>query len=339
MNRNYFTFLFGAAVLLTNSSIVAQTVIKFTDQSCKENCDAIKNLSNVTSSQNTYLNFSIDGIKKIELKPTEVLMVELKFYDESSSFEKLSILAKQNDNGVIVGESLILPSSSNSSLNVNTIYNNEFNFRIIERLKSQNGGNLKLHIEKYSIMVYDKLKKQNVTMDYGVLQEDLERFKQFINVGTSYEIKKYPAIKINCESKYPFDEMSKMIENEIKKKKETLYLELANNTSAPQEYKLNNFNGIESEITKDEATKILNNYFNESQYNVLNISKRSNEVFIEKEMNGIPKYKWFYINVYLQGPKGNCGYAPVTLKSHYLNNGNYADWKVDVYQYTACTCE
>jgi hypothetical protein len=37
---------------------------------------------------------------------------------------------------------------------------NEFNYRIIERLKSQNGGNLKLHIEKYSIRVYDIIKRQ-----------------------------------------------------------------------------------------------------------------------------------------------------------------------------------
>lgn len=339
MKRNYFTYLFGAALLLNNLNILAQTVIKFTDQSCKENCDAIKNLSSATSSQNIYLNFSIDGIKKIELKPSEVLMVEFKFYDEASSFEELAILAKQNDNNIIVGESILLPSSSSSAIIVNTIYTNEFNNRLIERLKSQNGGNLKLHIEKYSIIVYDKLKKQQVIMDYGVYQEDLERFKQFINVGTTFDIKKYPTIKINCESNYPFDEMRNKIENEIKNKKESLYIELANNTAAPQEYKLNNFNGIGSEISKEVATKILKDYFNESEYKVLKISKRSNEVFIEKEMNGNPKYKWFYINVYLQGPKGNCGYAPVTMKSHHLGGGKYADWKVDVYQYTACTCE
>ena len=339
MKSNFFFLLFGAALLLCNSSIIAQTVIKFTDQSCKENCAEIKGLSSVTSSQNTYLNFSIDGISKIELKPTEVLMVEFKFYEESSSFEKLSILAKQNDNGIIVGESLMLPSSSNTSLDVNTIYTNEFNYHIINRFKSQNGGSLKLQIEKYSIMVYDKLKQRNVTMDFGVDQEDLDRFKQFVNVGTSFDLKKYPILKITCESNYPFDNMSKMIETEIKKKKESIYLDIANSTAAPNDYTLNDFDGIGSEITKEEATKVLNDYFNESEYNVLYISKRSGQVFIENEITGIPKYKWFYINVYLQSPDGKCGYAPVTMKSHYLGSGNYADWKVDVYKYTDCICE
>lgn len=339
MKSNYFFLLFGAAVLLGNSSIIAQTVIKFTDQSCKENCAEIKGLSSVTSSQNTYLNFSIDGISKIELKPTEVLMVEFKFYEETSSFEKLSVLAKQNDKGFIVGECLMLPSSSNTSLDVNTIYTNEFNYHIINRFKSQNGGSLKLQIEKYSIMVYDKLKQTNVTMDFGVGQEDIERFKQFINVGTSFDLKKYPIVKITCEANYPFDKISKMIETEIKKKKESIYLEVANSTAAPKEYTLDNFDGIGSEITKEEATEVLKDYFNESEYNVLYVSKRSGQVFIEKEVTGIPKYKWFYINVYLQSPNGNCGYAPVTMKSHYLGGGNYDDWKVDVYKYTDCTCE
>jgi hypothetical protein len=339
MKNQCLTFLLGATLLLTNTKTLAQTVIKFTDQSCIENCDAIKSLSSATTNKDMFLNFSIDGIKKIVLKSSEVLMVEFNFYDESSSFEKISILAKQDDKNLIVGESILLPNSSSSSIEVNTIYNNEFNYRIIERLKSQNGGNLKLHIEKYSIRVYDRIKKQLVTMDYGVPQEDLERFKQFVNVGTSFEIKKYPSLKINCESNYPFDEISSKIENEIELKKENLYQELANITPAPQDYKLNNFNGIGNEFSKEVASKVLSEYFGESKYKVLQISKSSNEIEIEKELNGIPKYKWFYIKVYLQGPKGNCGYAPVTMKSVYLGNGKYGDWIVDVYKYVACACE
>ncbi|MBL7920447.1 MAG: hypothetical protein JNJ40_09040 [Bacteroidia bacterium] len=339
MKHQCLTFLLATTLILTNSKTLAQTVIKFIDQSCKENCDAIKSLSSGTTNKDIFLNFSIEGIKKIALKPSEVLMVEFNFYDESSSFEKINILAKQNDKGLIIGESILLPSSISSSIEVNTIYNNEFNYKIIERLKSQNGGSLKLHIEKYSIRVYDIIKKQQVTMDYGVQQEDLERFKQFINIGTSFEIKKHPTLKINCESGYKFDEISSKIENEIKLKNEKLYQDLANNTPAPQEYKLNNFNGIGNEISKEVASKVISEYFGESKYKVLKISKSSNEIEIEKELNGIPKYKWFYIKVYIQGPKGNCGYAPVTMKSIYLGNGKYGDWKVDVYKYTACTCE
>jgi hypothetical protein len=339
MKHQCLTFLLGAILILTNSKTSAQTVIKFTDQSCKENCDAIKSLSSATTKQDIFLNFSIEGIKKIALKPSEVLMVEFNFFDESSSFEKISILAKQNDKNLITGESILLPNSSSSSIEVNTIYNNEFNYRIIERLKSQNGGNLKLHIEKYSIIVYDRIKRQRVTMDFGVSEEDLERFKQFAGVGTSFEIKKYPTLKINCESNYPFDEISSKIENEIKLKVENLYQELANITPAPQDYRLNNFNGIENEISKEVASKVLSEYFGESKYKVFKISKSSNEIEIEKELNGIPKYKWFFIKVFIQGPKGNCGFAPVTMKSIYLGNGKYGDWKVDVYKYTACACE
>lgn len=339
MKRQYLTFILGAALILTNSKTSAQTVIKFTDQPCKENCDVIKNLSAATTIKDIFLNFSIGGIQKIALKPSEVLMVEFNFYDESSSFEEICILAKQDDKNLIVGESILLPNSSSSSIEVNTIYDNEFNYRIIERLKSQNGGNLKLHIEKYSIRVYDIIKRQQVTMDFGVFQEDLERFKQFVNIGTSFEIKKYPTLKINCESNYPFDQISSKIENEIKLKKEKLYKELANVTPAPQSYKLDNFNGIGNEISRELASKVLSDHFGESKYKVLKISKSSNEIEVEKELNGIPKYKWFFINVYIQGPKGNCGYTGVTMKSIYLGNGKYADWKVDTYEYTACACE
>jgi hypothetical protein len=123
--------------------------------------------------------------------------------------------------------------------------------------------------------VYDRIKRQQVTMDFGVLQEDLERFKQFAGVGTSFEIKKYPTLKINCESNYPFDEISSKIENEIKLKVENLYQELANITPAPQDYRLNNFNGIENEISKEVASKVLSEYFGESKYKVLKISKSS----------------------------------------------------------------
>lgn len=339
MKRQYLTFILGAALLLTNSKISAQTVIKFTDEPCKENCDVIKNISTATTNKDIFLNFSIGGIQKIALKPSEVLMVEFNFYDESSSFEEICILAKQDDKNLIVGESILLPNSSSSSIEVNTIYENELNYRIIERLKSQNGGSLKLHIEKYSIRVYDIIKRQQVNMDFGVFQEDLERFKQFINIGTSFEIKKYPTLKINCESNYPFDELRSKIENEIKLKKEKMYQDLANITPAPQSYTLDNFNGIGNEISREHAFKVLSDHFGESKYKVLKISKSSNEIELEKELNGIPKYKWFFINVNIQGPKGNCGYAGVTMKSIYLGNGKYADWKVDTYEYTACACE
>ena len=86
MKHQFLTFLLGAILILTNSKTSAQTVIKFTDQSCKENCDAIKSLSSATTNKDMFLNFSIDGIKKIALKSSEVLMVEFNFYDESSSF-------------------------------------------------------------------------------------------------------------------------------------------------------------------------------------------------------------------------------------------------------------
>jgi hypothetical protein len=38
MKNQCLTFLLGATLLLANSKTLAQTVIKFTDQSCKENC-------------------------------------------------------------------------------------------------------------------------------------------------------------------------------------------------------------------------------------------------------------------------------------------------------------
>jgi hypothetical protein len=125
MKRQYLTFILGAALLLTNSKTSAQTVIKFNDQSCKENCDVIKNLSTATTNKDIFLNFSIGGIQKIALKPSEVLMVEFNFYDESSSFEEICILAKQDDKNLIVGESILLPNSNSSSIEVNTIYGNE----------------------------------------------------------------------------------------------------------------------------------------------------------------------------------------------------------------------
>jgi hypothetical protein len=58
MKQQCLTFLLGATLLLTNSKTLAQTVIKFTDQSCKENCDAIKSLSSATTNKDIFLNFS-----------------------------------------------------------------------------------------------------------------------------------------------------------------------------------------------------------------------------------------------------------------------------------------
>lgn len=337
--KNYFSKIILGAFIFSSTMSIGQTSIKFLDQPCIENCSSLKSINTFKSNQSSYINFSIDGIKKIALKPTEVLMIKFKFYEELSSFEEFTVLAKQNENGIIHGESLLLGSTNQTNYEVNTIFNKEFNFRLLEKLKNQSGGNLKLHIEKYFVMVYDVLKQSFVSIDYGVYQEDIERFKQFINIGSSFDLNKYPSIKLQCESSFPFDEINNKTEVAIRTKKEILYNNLANKTTAPKEFLLNDFNGISGEITREIASKTLNTYFNSNQYNVLKISKNSNQVNIEKGMNEIPKYKWFYIFVFLKDNTGKCGYAPVTMKSDYQGGGKYANWRVDLYKWTSCPCE
>lgn len=338
MNMYKNKFVFGVLIFIClTANVFSQATIKFLDQPCSENCNALKSLSSFKN-QACFINFSIEGISKIELKPSEILMVKFKFFEESSSFEEFSVLAKQNEKGIITGESILMPNATDTDLKVNTIYKNEFNFRLLEKLKSLAGSSLKLHIEKYSIFVYDIVKKRFVTMDFGVQQEDMARFKQFINVGTSYDLNKYPTLKLQYDAAYPYDEMSKKVESAIQEKSEILYNDLTTVTSAPKEYTTNDFNGISGEVTREDASKILHDYFKKSNYSVSKISQKSNQAFIEKESNGTPKYKWFYLLVLLRDNSGKCGYAPVTMKADYQGAGKYSNWRVDVYKWTTCPC-
>ena len=334
-------FIKIALVTVIHFSVIhlfGQTSIKFLDQSCSENCNTIKGINNFKN-QASYINFNIEGIKKIELRATEILMVKFKFFEETSSFEELTVIAKQSEQGTIVGESILVPATTDADLKVNTIFNNEFNKRLLEKIKSLSGASIKLHIEKYSILVYDILKKRFVTLDYGVQQEDQERFKQFINVGASYDLNKYPSAKFQYEATYPYDEISNKLESAIKAKSDALYNELANKTSAPKEYTLNDFDGISGEITRDIASKTLTDYFKNNNYSVSKISKKSTQVFVEKGANEIPKYKWFYIFVLLKDNSGKCGYAPVTMKADYQGGSKYGNWRVDTYKWTTCPWE
>lgn len=335
--------ILATIAFLLNTNLSSQENIRFSTAPIIE-----KDLSNTAPVLNfkkneaVFINFSINKFKKIELKSTERLLLVFKFYEDIQPFEEFSVLASQDENGLIYGNGMVLPSNDENANNeVNTIYSNEFNWRLIDKaqnLSSNGTKKWKLKLDNYKVSVYDVVKKRLVAIDFGVDADNISRFSQFSS-GSKFELKKAINLNLELDPAFPYEKMKSKTDQSIKNSLEKMYQDLTNNIAAPSEYLTDDFNGINDEIDRATTEKLLIAFLSSNNQTLLKTSTKSTKVFVEKDQKGNPKYKWFYVFFYAKSKSGKCAYGSLTIRADHQGGGKYGAWRGDTNKTTECSCQ
>ena len=338
------TFLL-AIISFYSCMAISQDLLRFTSTPITTN-----DLSSVTSSKSftatdpIFFAFELHSIQKMNLHAHESILIAFKVLDNGiQPIEEYKVLATQDENGVVRGKGVILPQENNKeSYEVNTIYKDDFHYRFLEKMKSvsEQKTKWKLGIDEFRVSIYDNLKKRAITIDFGVMSEDVTRFPQFANkMQPIFALKKPASFTMEISKNYPFDKMIEKTNEIATSLKDSMYNQLSGETKAPEDFLSDDFVGYENEIMREEVEKLVTKFFDGTAYAWTKLSYFSNVVNIDKNDIGIPNYKYFYLGFYAKKDDGKCAYGTITIRADYLGAGAYGNYKTDTYKLTDCKCE
>lgn len=337
------TLIASLVLFLISATSISQNYIRFSNVPVTEkDLSKVASVSSFAANDPVYIYFELHDIQKMQLKESESIMILMNFVDGVQPLEQYTMIGTQNSDGVVTGAGVVIPSADASHpFDINSIYANSFHMRLLDKMEtiSAQQKKWKLAVDKFEVQVYDHLARRNVTIDFGVYPENVNRFPQFANkMVPKFELKKSVSFTKELSKDYPFSAMKQKANDKATALKEELYTKLTNKTKAPKEYQENNFNGYEGEINRVEAEKLVKGFFNNTEYKMDKLSYFSSVINIDKKSNGIPNYKYFYIGFYAKKKDGKCAYGTITIRSDFQGN-NYGAWRCDTNKLTDCECE
>ncbi|MFO0358283.1 MAG: hypothetical protein ACK50A_15125 [Sphingobacteriaceae bacterium] len=340
-NKPFLTTLIAA---LFSTVVFSQNYIRFTNTPISEkDLSKVSSVTNFNSNEPVYVYFELHEIEKMQLKESESIMIVMNFAEGIQSLDQYSMIGVQDNYGVVRGSGVVIPSTDNNApFDINSIYENSFHMRLIDKMQSVSTQQKKwkLTVDKYEVQVYDHITRRNVVIDFGVLAENINRFPQFANkMAPKFELKKSISFTKELNTNYPFAEIKQKANDKAKALKEEIYAKLTGKTKAPKEYLENNFNGYDKEISRVEAEKLANGFFINTDYKFTKLSYFSTNITVNKKENGMPTYKYFYLGFYAQKKNGKCAYGTITIRSDYQINNSFGNWKCDTNKITDCECE
>lgn len=337
------TLIASLVLFLISATSFSQNYIRFSNiPIIEKDLSKVASISSFSANDPVYIYFELHDIQKMQLKESESIMISINFVEGVQPLEQYTMIGTQNNDGVVTGSGVVIPPTDpNQPFNINSIYANSFHMRLLDKMETITAEQKKwkLAVDKFEVQVYDHINRRNVTIDFGVYPENVNRFPQFANkMVPKFELKKSVAFTKELSKDYPFAAMKQKANEKANALKEELYAKLTSKTKAPQEYLENNFNGYEGEINRAEAEKLVKGFFNNTEYKMNKMSYFSSFVNIDKKSNGIPNYKYFYIGFYAKKNDGKCAYGTITIRSDFQGN-KYSAWRCDTNKITDCECE
>lgn len=325
------------------TSVFSQNYIRFSNKPIAENdLSKVASVANFKAADPIYISFEMHDIEKMNLHEHEAIMIKMKFFEGAQSISEYSMMATQDNNGVVRGQGVILPPSSNDAeFEVNTIYSDDFHnaFLYDYKNKSQKQKKSTIYVEEFYVSVYDFLKGSCIRIDYGVDSENESRFPQFANkMIPNFKLKKNASLTMEFSKDYPYMEIMEKCNAQAKATKKRMYTNVTNKIKAPAEYLSNNFKGFEGEISREQAEVLIKDFFSNTNYTATHINEYSNSVRVARDQRGEPTYKFCNVGFYATKADGGCAYGMVTISANF-NGVSYEGWKIYTHQINNCVCE
>ena len=323
----------------------SQDILRFTTTPITStDLSSVSSAKSFTATDPIFFAFELHSVQKMNLHAHESILIAFKVLENGTqSIEDYEVLATQDENGVIRGKGVILPQENISeSFEINTIYKDDFHYRFLMEMRSESEktSKWKLAIDQFRVSIYDNLKKRAITIDFGVMSEDVKRFPQFANkMQPIFPLKKPSIFTMEISKNYPFEKMIEKTNEIAIATKNSIYDKLSGETKAPTEFLSDDFVGFENEIMRPQVEKLTTKFFEGTAYTWSKLSYFSNVVNIDKNELGIPNYKYFYLGFYAKKNDGKCAYGTITIEAVYLGSGKYGNYKTGNYQLTDCKCD
>jgi len=287
-----------------------------------------------------FLHFSIQSLSKVNLEKSQHLMLEFYFTHQNDYLSGYPLLVQQEESGKIEGTALILPDAGKTYMQSNSPFSNQFQGEMMSYLNSddEDGGNLKFNFIGYKPVLLDVLNGKPAGVDLSSNIQQALTAKQYSAANDNGVVLKKPiSISIPVQSmpmKEIFDVLNKNSANLLRK----LQMEYGKTHPAPKEFTADDFAGIDKEISRNEAFKLVQNFLKEQGYELRTLGKTDETVHNIRSKEGIKTGKNIIVSFTASG-KGICIYGEVALSAAWdADSKSYYAWKTDSWQHFFCAC-
>lgn len=334
--------LFVCIILtLLSVNLLAQDVYVFSSSaSFPEDLAKTKSKTTFIAGDPVFLHFSIQSLSKVNLEKSQRLLLEFYFTHQNEYLSGYPLLVQQEENGKIEGTALILPDAGKTYLQSNSPFSNQFQGEMMTYLLSEDedGGNLKFNFIGYKPVLLDIPNGKPAGIDISSNIQQALTAKQY---GTANDngvaLKKPITITIPVQS-MPMKEIFEVLNKNAALLLRKLQMEYGKNNPAPKEFTADDFAGIDKEISRDEALKLVQNFLKEQGYELKTLGKTDETVHNIRSKEGIKTGKNIIVSFTASG-KGNCIYGEISLSAAWdADSKSYYPWKTDNWQHFFCAC-